>query len=111
MGRALQDAIVSYLRSRARPILVATMGRALALPMTMVRRELRRLVTAGRVRRTAAGRYGVPSQRRRRECLGCDRQFMSDGPHNRLCASCAERDDPTPPARRVHIGDSKHYEE
>jgi hypothetical protein len=27
---------------------------------------------------------------RRRLCLRCDREFLSEGPHNRLCQSCRE---------------------
>lgn len=30
-----------------------------------------------------------PSQRKRRRCLRCDRNFMSDGPGNRICPVCA----------------------
>ncbi len=25
---------------------------------------------------------------RQRECLRCDREFLSEGPHNRLCGPC-----------------------
>lgn len=25
---------------------------------------------------------------RRRDCLRCDRKFVSEGPHNRLCEGC-----------------------
>jgi len=91
MGRALQDQIVTYLRGKARPVSLHTIHKALALPFNMLRRALRALVRSGRVRRTPSGRYGVPSQRRRRVCLGCGRAFKSDGPHNRLCPGCAER--------------------
>jgi hypothetical protein len=27
---------------------------------------------------------------KRRLCLRCDREFLSEGPHNRLCQSCRE---------------------
>jgi 5-methylcytosine-specific restriction endonuclease McrBC regulatory subunit McrC len=26
----------------------------------------------------------------RRDCLRCDREFLSEGPYNRLCKSCLE---------------------
>ena len=28
------------------------------------------------------------SKMKRRFCLRCDREFLSEGPHNRLCQSC-----------------------
>src|SRR5919106_233516 len=39
--------------------------------------------------------YSKPSRRgavklKRRACLRCDRTFLSEGPHNRLCQSCRE---------------------
>jgi 5-methylcytosine-specific restriction endonuclease McrA len=39
--------------------------------------------------------YSKPSRRgaaklKRRSCLRCDRMFLSEGPHNRLCQSCRE---------------------
>src|SRR5919109_3004400 len=38
--------------------------------------------------------HSKPSRRgmkpKRRECLRCERMFLSEGPHNRLCQSCRE---------------------
>lgn len=38
--------------------------------------------------------YSKPSRRttklKRRDCLRCDRVFLSEGPHNRLCQACRE---------------------
>ena len=44
---------------------------------------------------------------KRRDCLRCDRVFLSDGPGHRLCAVCHERlrGDPTPePLGRLATG-------
>lgn len=30
-----------------------------------------------------------PGRRKQRTCLYCDRKFLSDGPHNRICGRCA----------------------
>jgi hypothetical protein len=30
------------------------------------------------------------SKMKRRLCLRCDREFLSEGPHHRLCQSCRE---------------------
>jgi hypothetical protein len=30
------------------------------------------------------------SKMKRRPCLRCDREFLSEGPHHRLCQSCRE---------------------
>jgi 5-methylcytosine-specific restriction endonuclease McrA len=41
-----------------------------------------------------AGRYAKPSRRskqmKRRNCLRCDREFLSEGPHHRLCQTCRQ---------------------
>jgi hypothetical protein len=38
--------------------------------------------------------HSKPSRRamkpKRRQCLRCERMFLSEGPHNRLCQSCRE---------------------
>ncbi len=40
-----------------------------------------------------------------RLCLSCDRPFMSEGPWNRICPNCSERNVAAPPrASAVHIG-------
>ena len=97
----LDDQIVAYLRSRRRPVTAETVRHDLSLAEKPFKRALRSLVRAGRIRRTASGRYGVPSQRRRRACLGCGKMFTSTGPGNRLCSECGERT--TRPACRVHV--------
>ena len=51
-----------------------------------------RLAEKKRVRRRREGedlRAIRPNlQRRLRTCLRCDREFMSQGPHNRMCPRC-----------------------
>jgi hypothetical protein len=41
-----------------------------------------------------AGTYMKPSRRskklKRRDCLRCDREFWSEGPHHRLCQICRQ---------------------
>jgi len=58
-------------------------------------------------RRTAAieakGGPGVAQ----RTCLSCSRLFLSEGPWNRICPHCAERNLGSPPrAAAVHFGAS-----
>jgi hypothetical protein len=42
----------------------------------------------------AARSYTKPSRRtkkvKRRNCLRCDREFSSEGPHHRLCQTCRQ---------------------
>ena len=42
----------------------------------------------------AAGTYLKPHRRskklKRRDCLRCDREFWSEGPHHRLCQICRQ---------------------
>jgi hypothetical protein len=42
----------------------------------------------------AANSYIKPSRRakklKRRNCLRCDREFCSEGPHHRLCQTCRQ---------------------
>lgn len=38
----------------------------------------------------AADRLERAARRRIRACLCCDKAFMSDGPHNRLCGPCRQ---------------------
>lgn len=39
-----------------------------------------------------------------RNCLGCGREFMSEGPHNRMCDTCRRNSAGVPPAM-LDIGD------
>ncbi|MFP4057678.1 MAG: hypothetical protein ACLF0G_12500 [Candidatus Brocadiia bacterium] len=40
-----------------------------------------------------------------RTCLACDRPFLSEGPWNRICPRCSERNGSTPPrAAAAHVG-------
>jgi hypothetical protein len=32
----------------------------------------------------------TPKQLKRRDCLRCDREFRSEGPHHRLCQACRQ---------------------
>jgi hypothetical protein len=42
----------------------------------------------------AAGGYTKPARRpnklKQRNCLRCDREFRSEGPHHRLCRTCRQ---------------------
>ena len=41
---------------------------------------------------------------KRRTCLGCDRPFRSNGPWNRFCPQCTERNSPDA-YRTYHVSD------
>ena len=43
-----------------------------------------------RVMRAHEQPTGSMTTRKRRLCLRCDREFLSDGSHNRLCQPCRE---------------------
>jgi predicted nucleic acid-binding Zn ribbon protein len=44
-----------------------------------------------------------------RVCLSCNRRFLSEGPWNRICPFCSERNVATPPrAAAVHCGLALH---
>lgn len=44
-----------------------------------------------------------------RVCLSCDRPFLSEGPWNRICPQCSERNVAAPPrATAAHVGISCH---
>jgi len=44
-----------------------------------------------------------------RLCLACGRRFLSEGPWNRICPHCSERNVATPPrAAAVHCGLELH---
>jgi hypothetical protein len=43
-----------------------------------------------RVMRVRVKRVRSRTRMKRRRCLRCDREFLSEGPHNRLCQPCRE---------------------
>lgn len=55
-----------------------------------------------------AARLSRAQKSRPRLCLACDRPFISEGPHNRLCTSCrrlgTDRPDRTAPDVRTETG-------
>ena len=65
--------------------------------------------TARARRRAAAIRAKGGPEVGRRICLACNRTFLSEGPWNRICPRCSERNVATPPrAAAVHFGLSPH---
>ena len=61
--------------------------------------------TARARRRTAAIEARGGPQVAARICLSCDRPFLSEGPWNRICPRCGERNVGAPPrASGAHIG-------
>lgn len=66
--------------------------------------------SAARARRRAAAieAKGGPHVATR-VCLSCNRFFLSEGPWNRICPNCTERNVAAPPrASAVHVGLSAH---
>ena len=56
-------------------------------------------------RRTAAIRAKGGPAVRTRTCLACSQAFLSEGPWNRICPRCSERNLASPPrAAAVHFG-------
>jgi len=72
---------------------VPEIARILGMPYSRVRDKVRALVWASLdkpiQKRSSAKRFKTPvSTRSIRDCLSCHRDFVSDGPHNRICDRC-----------------------
>jgi len=60
-------------------------------------------------RRTAAIQARGGPHVARRYCLACNKPFLSEGPWNRICPHCSERNVAAPPrASAVHVALSTH---
>ena len=87
------DALLRYLQAGA--CSAADLQQALGMGSQEVHMRLQPQLIAGKVRRIGSGRRAIyewlepaATSRGLRTCLGCQKPFHSDGPHNRLCPTC-----------------------
>ena len=95
-----------------------TAGAVSACLRALVRKGLVSIEEAGEQRRYRIGELvtpwvscAPPTRRKRKDCactpracLCCGKPFMSEGPHNRLCAQCRKNGDGGLPCHSVTIG-------
>jgi hypothetical protein len=59
----------------------------------------------GRRARVMSKSFSKKDELTQRDCLRCDREFLSEGPYNRLCKPCLEYLSTSPtPAEEYSIG-------
>ena len=81
--------VLGWLRTRA-PQTLSGIAAGCRLPSVQAAREVvEQLVARGLV--VGHGRRYAPAPKRLRTCLGCDQPFSSEGPWNRLCGECRDR--------------------
>ncbi len=57
---------------------------------------------------SARERLERKAKQKRRKCLTCEKSFMSEGPHNRMCDGCRSRRAEEPPEYRLLAGGSSN---